>query len=67
MTRSVTDASFGSEVLASEVPVLVDFWAQWCPPCHRLAPVLEELAAEYEGRARIVKVNVDENPEVAKA
>jgi len=67
MTTNVTDASFAGEVLASDVPVLVDFWAEWCPPCHRLAPVLEELAAEYAGRARIVKVDVDANPEVTRA
>ncbi len=67
MTLNVTDASFASEVLASDVPVLVDFWAQWCPPCHRLAPVLDELAEEYAGRARVVKVDVDENPQTMRA
>lgn len=67
MTLNVTDASFASEVLASDVPVLVDFWAQWCPPCHRLAPVLDELDDEYAGRARIVKVDVDENPQTMRA
>jgi len=66
MTADVTDATFGAEVLASELPVLVDFWAEWCPPCHRLAPVLDELAAEYEGRARVVKVDVDANPQVTR-
>jgi thioredoxin 1 len=59
----ITDATFAREVIASEVPVLVDFWADWCPPCHRLAPVLEELAVEYEGRARIVKLDADANPQ----
>jgi thioredoxin 1 len=59
----ITDATFAREVIASEVPVLVDFWAEWCPPCHRLAPVLEELADEYEGRARIVKLDADANPQ----
>jgi thioredoxin 1 len=59
----ISDATFASEVLASEVPVLVDFWAEWCPPCHRLAPVLDELATEYDGRARIVKLDADANPE----
>ena len=59
----ITDATFAREVLASEVPVLVDFWAEWCPPCHRLAPVLDELATEYDGRARIVKLDADANPE----
>jgi len=59
----ITDATFAREVLGSDVPVLVDFWAEWCPPCHRLAPVLEEVATEYEGRARIVKLDADNNPE----
>jgi thioredoxin 1 len=67
MTAQVTDATFADEVLASDVPVLVDFWAEWCPPCHRLAPVMDELAAEYAGRARVVKVDVDANPDVARA
>jgi len=67
MTSNVTDASFATEVLDSDLPVLVDFWAEWCPPCHRLAPVLEELATEYEGRARIVKMDADANPETALA
>jgi thioredoxin 1 len=67
MTTNVTDATFAAEVLANDVPVLVDFWAEWCPPCHRLAPVLDELAAEYAGRARIVKVDADTNPETVRA
>jgi thioredoxin 1 len=66
MTASVTDATFADEVLASDVPVLVDFWAEWCGPCHRIAPVLDELAKEYEGRARIVKLDADNNPETAR-
>ncbi|HKS99683.1 MAG TPA: thioredoxin [Rugosimonospora sp.] len=66
MSVNVTDATFADEVLGSDLPVLVDFWAEWCPPCHRLAPVLEELAAEYAGRARIVKVDVDANPGVTR-
>jgi thioredoxin 1 len=67
MTADVTDVTFADEVLASNLPVLVDFWAERCPPCHRLAPILTELAAEYEGRARIVKLDVDANPETVRA
>jgi thioredoxin 1 len=66
MTANVTDASFADEVLASDLPVLVDFWAEWCPPCHRIAPVLEELAVEYAGRARIVKIDADANPQTVR-
>lgn len=65
--NNVTDATFASEVLGSDLPVLVDFWAEWCPPCHRIVPVLEDLSSEYEGRARIVKINADENPQTARA
>jgi thioredoxin 1 len=65
--KVVTDANFADDVLKSDKPVLVDFWAEWCPPCHRLAPVLDELAAEYAGRARIVKVDADANPETIRA
>jgi thioredoxin 1 len=67
MTANATDSTFAAEVLASDLPVLVEFWAEWCPPCHRLAPVLDELAAEYAGRARVVKVDVDANPKTAQA
>jgi thioredoxin len=67
MTANATDTTFGDQVLASDLPVLVDFWAEWCPPCHRMAPVLDELAAEYDGRARVVKVDVDANPATARA
>jgi thioredoxin 1 len=67
VTQVVTDATFATEVLGSELPVLVDFWAEWCPPCHRLAPVLDELAEEYAGRARIVKLDSDVNPESTRA
>ena len=62
----VTDDTFTREVLESERPVLVDFWAEWCPPCHRLSPLLDELATEYEGRVRIVKLDVDANPRVTR-
>ena len=57
----VTDASFAEEVLASPVPVAVDFWAPWCPPCRAIAPILSELAAEYAGRLTIAKLNIDDH------
>jgi thioredoxin 1 len=64
---SVTDATFAAEVLGSDLPVLVEFWAEWCGPCHRIAPVLDELSDEYEGRARIVKLDADNNPQTTLA
>lgn len=59
---TVTDANFKSEVIDSDVPVLVDFWASWCSPCKMIAPIVEDLAGEYEGRVKVAKVDVDANP-----
>ena len=61
-TTAVTDATFDAEVRQSDVPVVVDFWAEWCGPCKMIGPALEELSDEYGGNVKIVKVNVDENP-----
>ncbi len=65
MPKEVTDASFENDVLKSTSPVVVDFWAVWCGPCRMIAPMVEELEAEYDGRVEFVKLNVDENPETS--
>jgi thioredoxin 1 len=63
LVNHVTDANFDQEVLKSDKAVLIDFWAPWCAPCRAIAPLIDELAGEYAGRLKVVKINVDDNPE----
>ncbi len=65
MSMELTDKNFETEVIKSDLPVLVDFWAPWCGPCQMMGPIIDELATEMEGKMKIGKVNVDENPEIS--
>lgn len=64
-TQKIDDSNFQSDVLQSDVPVVVDFWAEWCGPCKAIGPSLEEISEEMEGKVKITKVNIDENPDIA--
>jgi len=63
MTKQIKDNEFESEVIHSKLPVLIDFWAEWCGPCRMLSPILDQLSEEMDGKVKIVKMNIDENPE----
>ena len=65
LIKHVTDDSFGDDVLQSDKPVLVDYWAEWCGPCKMIAPILDEVSRDYDGRVQVAKLNVDDNQEVA--
>lgn len=66
MTKAVTEATYSEIVEATDKPVMIDFWAEWCGPCRMIAPVVEELSTEYEGKVIVLKCDVDENPEIAQ-
>jgi thioredoxin 1 len=62
-TTDVTDANFEDEVLKSELPVVLDFWAEWCAPCRAISPIIKQIAEDYDGKVKVVKMNIDENPQ----